>query len=218
MQKNRESESVADKDAKDNKEDESESGGDQDTSKNLGLVCDGIRPTEYSLEETIRLQKRETEKKLLEYLKKEENYQEPGCMSSYTIPTSSAWYQIWKAVIIILSFLSCFIYAFSAAFLHRMTEEAVQVFYIQEQIFQIVFCTNMLISCMTQHHYKTTDSVEKDVAKIFVIYAKGRLIIDIISVVPIESIFQDLLAIETRRLLYLLKLVRLSNGFEMISY
>ena len=59
--------------------------------------------------------------------------------------TSSSFYQIWKIVIILITFYTSFEYANLATFQHVMTDEAGESFEIEDVVYITIFVLDMIV-------------------------------------------------------------------------
>ena len=135
----------------------------------------------------------------------------------YIIKTSNTLYQIWKFVIIIMSFVTSFTYAYYAAFLDLMSKEEIEGFESQEIFFTILFTVDIFVNFLTEYRYPMSTDIETDVKKIAIIYIKGRFFWDFLSVIPFKKIFWNM-DLKYNKLFYINKLSRLYNGFVLLDY
>jgi len=77
----------------------------------------------------------------------------------YIIKTSSTAYQIWKLIIVSMSFFTSFTYAYYAAFLDFMSEEEITAFENQEILFSMLFTIDIIVNFLTEYHYPMTTDI-----------------------------------------------------------
>lgn len=75
----------------------------------------------------------------------------------------------------------------------------------------------MVITFFVEYHYPSTQDVEKKFKKLAKLYLRGKFSLDLIAIIPFYAIFKGTIDEKYNRLFYLLKLVRLSRAFELMS-
>ena len=70
----------------------------------------------------------------------------------FLIQQTSLWYQIWKIVAIILSFVSSFRYAYFSTFMHKMNEEELSYFVLVDYFFDSFFIFDVLLHILVDEH------------------------------------------------------------------
>ena len=134
------------------------------------------------------------------------------------ISTSNYFYQVWKMLVIVVSFASSFQYAYFACFLSRMTEEEYLNFRSTNMVFQSLFAANMIVTIFVEHQFEAALRVERDIVELVILYLKGRFSVDMATIFPFDFFLKDWLSVEYLRLFLLIKLLRLYTGFELLDY
>ena len=71
--------------------------------------------------------------------------EEPFFLDKYVIPTNSIFAQIWKLLLIILSMMSSFHYAFAAAFLEHVSPESKENFLSWDLAYNVIFAVDLVL-------------------------------------------------------------------------
>ena len=135
----------------------------------------------------------------------------------YIIKTTSTAFQVWKLLIITMSFVTSFSYAYYAAFLDLMSQEEVDGLAGQELFFTALFTIDIAVNFLTEYHVPMSTEVITDVRKIAGVYLRGRFFWDFLSVLPFRALFPDM-PLKYSKLFYLNKLSRLYNGYVLLNY
>lgn len=132
-----------------------------------------------------------------------------------TIPPSGTFYQIWKIVGITLALSSSFEYAYYATYLHLMTDEERQFFEVEDTVYIFVFLTDTLVHILLDEHQESEGkwTVKGSCAK----QLKNKLILHILALIPFNTLLNGVVSPYTCQLTYLVKLVRLSIGLELLD-
>ena len=76
----------------------------------------------------------------------------------------------------------------------------------------------MVLHVFVEHHYPGGSETERDVRKLAIIYLKGHFLKDFIVVLPFSKIFKALITPEIDRMLYFIKVLRLSKAFWLLDH
>jgi len=98
----------------------------------------------------------------------------------FVIRTSNLAFQIWKVIIIIISFISSFDYVRMAAF-----DEEAEYDYYADLVYQLIFSIDLVINFFTEHHYSNTKMSELNLKKIMINYLQGRFFLDLLALFPL---------------------------------
>ena len=63
---------------------------------------------------------------------------------------------------------------------------------VTELCFEFVFLVAMLLKFVTEHHYENTNSVERNLKKLAVLYLKGPFFLDILALIPFNFLLASL--------------------------
>jgi len=80
------------------------------------------------------------------------SYQNEKWRRMLTISATNVYYQIWKAISILFSFVSSFKYGYVATFLDRMSEEEREYFKEEDQLYISIFVVSMVIHMLLDEH------------------------------------------------------------------
>jgi len=87
------------------------------------------------------------------------------------------------------------------------------------EFFQAAFTVDLILSFFKEQHNRISQEVERDVKKISLAYLKGRFFLDIVTLLPLFEMCRGTFAHgENAKALYLVKVLRLYNGFELLNY
>lgn len=76
----------------------------------------------------------------------------------------------------------------------------------------------MILNVFVEYHYPFSHDVETDLKKLLIIYVKGEhFIYDLITVIPYHSIVKPWLSLKYYRLFYLIKVIRIFSGLQLIN-
>ena len=129
------------------------------------------------------------------------------------ISTSNPVYQIWKIVIIITSFIACFSYAYKA--MHVDEKYSSKDDY--EIYFEITQLLDVFITFFVEYHYPMQQRIERRFLQLCKLYLHGQFLVDVIAIIPFYAIFEGLIDYQYNRLFLLIKIVRITRGFELMS-
>ena len=118
---------------------------------------------------------------------------------------------------IITSFVSSFHYVQIAAF---YSEEKLQRDNSTLVVYQVIFCADLIINFFTEHHSNKSPMPIRSQRRIAIIYLRGRFMLDVIALVPFDSLAESLIGLSTEygSLFLLIKLVRIIVGFKLLHY
>ena len=122
---------------------------------------------------------------------------------------------MWKIFIIFISFFSSFHYAFMAAFDGKGAP--VRKLNTFELFYESLFLVSIVMNLITEYNYPASQKIERKINKIILIYLRGSFAYDVVAILPLRIIFWDL-ENNYRKLFYLVKLIRLQNGFKYLSH
>jgi hypothetical protein len=115
--------------------------------------------------------------------------------------------------LILMNFMSSFIYAYYSTFMENLSEEALQSFKYFDIFFQTIFTFHMVLQVFVEYQIPFTHKVETDLKKLVMIYIRGEhFIYDLITVIPYHSIVKGFLSLKYYRLFYLIKVIRIFSG------
>jgi len=78
---------------------------------------------------------------------------------------------------------------------------------------QCIFSFDSILHFFVEHHSSTQLEPERDLWKLFIINIKSRFIFDALTIIPFFELFEGLMELKYRKLLYLIRLLRLYRGF-----
>ena len=135
------------------------------------------------------------------------------CCHQFVVSTDSIFYQAWKITILVLSFASSFQYAFLAAF----DSTSLNDWSTSEIFYEMLFCFAMILNFFTEFHYPSLHKKEHHLKVIALNYLQTTFARDVAALVPFREIFKNANP-RYKRLFHLIKLIRLSNGFQYLSH
>lgn len=130
----------------------------------------------------------------------------------FVIEKANAYYHTWKIGLIILSFTSSFSYAYLASFIHLMNEDEISRANVEDTIYNILFVVDMVLQFFVERNIGNGETTQ-DLKRIAKEYLKGTFFMDFLTIIPFWLILDGSIDTEYSRLLYLIKLTRLYNGF-----
>jgi len=77
---------------------------------------------------------------------------------------------------------------------------------------------DVLINFFTEYHYTSSAEVERNLLVIWRLYLTSRFIFDVVPIIPLYSLFQSKLEEKSAKLFYLVKVIRLYNGFDLLNH
>ena len=87
---------------------------------------------------------------------KRKNYALEFITNHLIISTSSAFYQLWKFMMILMNFVSSFHYAYAASVLDQVEEHEKNAFESYNYLYQAAFVLDMVFKVLVEHHYETS--------------------------------------------------------------
>mmetsp|Transcript_29156 Transcript_29156/g.43925 ORF Transcript_29156/g.43925 Transcript_29156/m.43925 type:complete len:146 (+) Transcript_29156:439-876(+) len=119
---------------------------------------------------------------------------------------------------IVVCFVSSFHFAYMAAFSDNMTDDERWSHILSDFVFFILFLVDIIINFFTEHHYKGSTIVERNLKKVAAIYLRGGFAEDLVALLPLAIVLDSWLGRSRAKLFYLLNLVRLRTGFRNLNY
>ena len=115
----------------------------------------------------------------------------------------------------LVSFISSFFYALLVSSHASMTSDSAQ--FTSIHVFtQLFFAFDLILQFFLEIPVdRSSSEFKRDIMEIGKTYIKGSFFIDLIALVPFTEILSQW---EHKELLYLLKLLRLHNGFALLNY
>mmetsp|Transcript_22518 Transcript_22518/g.34814 ORF Transcript_22518/g.34814 Transcript_22518/m.34814 type:complete len:88 (+) Transcript_22518:303-566(+) len=83
----------------------------------------------------------------------------------------------------------------------------------RDLLYQLPFIADFLLHFFIEHHNSATLEPERNLKQIFVINIRDRLLFDTLTILPLYWMFESLLEMKYRKLLFLARVLRLYNGF-----
>ena len=121
------------------------------------------------------------------------------------------YHRAWDTFIKVASLLSSYFYAYMSAC--EIENETVLLLEIMA-VFETIFFASMVSKFLVTYTREGTNIEEKDLSKISLRYFKSRFLIDLIALFPFPVVL-DFNGIESH--LYLIKIIRLKEGFELLD-
>lgn len=119
-------------------------------------------------------------------------------------------FRIWWRILETWSQLtSSYLYAYMAAFEDKNDGP---LFHVQI-VYETIFLISMGLKFLYEQDKKDSEGTERDLSKIAMHYLRGEFLFDLIPLIPLVAL--DLGGYE--RLFYLIKIIRLVNGFQVFS-
>jgi len=120
--------------------------------------------------------------------------------------------------VVLSCFFSSFYYAYIAAFLDNLNQDGMDLLQYLEKITMLTFIFDLIISFFVDYPYPNSEEVEKSFLKLASMYLRKGFIIDLIPIIPFYIIINlTFVDVKYARLAYLLKLLRLPKGIELIN-
>lgn len=132
------------------------------------------------------------------------------------IEKSNIIYHSWKMGSTILAFTSSFKYAYFAAFIHMMNDDEISRAYTEDTIYNVLFVIDLVLQFFVERDIEQVPTkVHKQIA---LAYMKETFLMDFLGIIPFQMILDGKIDLKYSRLLYLIKLTRLYNGYQLLSY
>ena len=112
-----------------------------------------------------------------------------------------------------MNFSSTFQYSYYSAFFDSLSDSEKLTFKYIDHFYTIIFLVDLIMQFFVEHHYSTTNVVERDLKKLFMIYVRGDFLLDVITVTPFSFLLKNVLSGVGYRLLFLIQILRLRKGF-----
>lgn len=134
------------------------------------------------------------------------------------INPSTAVFQSWKLLNVALSFSQSFSYSYIAAFMLTMSDEQLSSFSIMNYFYTAVFIFDMILNFFVEYEDEQSGEIERDLKMIAKNYINGMFFVDLLANLPLYTMFGGLMEQKYAKLWYLVKVVRLINGFKLLDY
>ena len=113
----------------------------------------------------------------------------------------------------VTSFFSCFSYAYEACFIENSLSEHKKY----EHYFEGMLLMDIIITFFVEYHRPVPQKVERRFLELGKIYLEGSFLVDFTAIIPFYAIFDGLIEMKYNRLFLLIKIVRITRGFELMS-
>ena len=115
-----------------------------------------------------------------------------------------------------LALSSSFEYAYYAAYLHRMSEDQIQILKWKEDVYQSIFAVDTLIHILLDEHNYLEG--KWTLWRSLVRQVKGGLLRHVLAIIPFYQLLDGKIDPFYCQLTYLIKVIRLQIGLELMDY
>jgi len=98
-------------------------------------------------------------------------------------------------------------------FFDRKTADDALLFERIDSTIGYIFTVDLILHFFEEYHYPISQEVERDLRRLALLYFRGRFALDIVTILPLFHWARQSLEVKYAKVVFLVKLLRLYNGF-----